>query len=330
MQRILVTGGAGFIGSNIAGDIADRGEYRAVVSDIFGKTEKWRNLSKHQIFEIISPEDTFYWLESNKDNVKAVVHMGAISSTVERDVDLFLENNFGFSRQLWNWCADNGKAMIYASSAATYGNGEAGFDDEASEEFLSKLNPLNAYGWSKQLFDQFVASSVRRGDKVPPQWVGLKFFNVYGPNEYHKHSQMSVIAQIYPHARENRPVKLFRSYNPDYKDGGQKRDFIYIKDCVKVIHWFIQNPSVSGLFNLGTGEARTFEELARALFAAMGREPAISYIDMPEEIKSKYQYFTEAKMQKLRDCGYKEPFTSLEDGVKDYVQNYLMKEDQYF
>lgn len=331
MQRILVTGGAGFIGSNIAGDIADRGEYRAVVCDMFGKGDKWRNLSKHNIFEIISPDEIFYWLETNHENLKAIVHMGAISSTTETDVDLFLENNFSFSRQLWNWCVQKEKPFIYASSAATYGNGEAGFDDDDSENYLNKLRPLNAYGWSKQLFDQYVASSIKRGDKTPPQWVGLKFFNVYGPNEYHKGSQKSVAAQIFPHAREHRPVRLFKSYHPDYKDGGQLRDFVYVRDAVRVTQWLIKNPDVSGLFNLGTGESRSFQDLAHAMFDALNFKGTVQYIDMPEAIKDKYQYFTEAKMQRLRQAGYQEPFTSLEEGIKDYVQRFLAKEeDPYY
>jgi ADP-L-glycero-D-manno-heptose 6-epimerase len=330
MERILVTGGAGFIGSNIANDIADKDEYRAVVCDIFGKTEKWRNISKHRIFEIIAPDEVFYWLEANRDNLKAVIHLGAISSTTETDVDLILQNNFSFSRQLWNWCTLNQKSFIYASSAATYGSGENGFVDDASEQYLSKLRPLNAYGWSKQLFDQFVSANVRRNDQCPPQWVGLKFFNVYGPNELHKGSQKSVAAQIFPHAREHRPVKLFKSYHPDYPDGGQMRDFIYVRDCVRVIQWFLKNPGVSGLYNLGTGQARSFNDLANAMFAAMGDKASIQYIDMPEEIKNKYQYLTEAKITKLRDAGYNEPFTSLEEGVKDYVQHFLQKEDQYY
>ena len=330
MQRILVTGGAGFIGSNIANAIADGNHYRAVVSDLFGKTDKWRNLSKHSIFEIISPDDTFYWLESNREQVKAVVHMGAISSTTETDVDLFLQNNFSFSRQLWNWCAANETPFIYASSAATYGDGAQGFNDEMTESYLKSLRPMNAYGWSKHLFDQFVSTSVSRGDKVPPQWVGLKFFNVYGPNEYHKGSQKSVAAQIFPHARENRPVKLFRSYHPDYPDGGQQRDFVYVRDCVKVVNWLIENPAVSGLFNLGTGQARSFQDVAKAMFDAMNKPVSIQYIDMPEEIKSKYQYHTQASMDRLKKAGYAEPLTTLEEGVRDYVQTYLMQDDKYF
>jgi len=256
--------------------------------------------------------------------------MGAISSTTETDVDLILANNFSFSRQLWGWCTQNRKPFIYASSAATYGGGEQGFLDDINEAYLTRLRPLNAYGWSKQLFDQFVAASVRRGDDLPPQWVGLKFFNVYGPNEYHKGSQQSVAAQIFPHARERRPAKLFKSYHPDYSDGGQLRDFLYVRDAVRVIQWLLHNRGVSGLYNLGTGEARSFADLASAVFAALEQKPAIQYIEMPEHIRHKYQYVTEAKINKLRDAGYREPFTSLEDGIKEYVTQYLMYDDPYY
>ncbi len=331
MKRILVTGGAGFIGSNIAGTLADSTDYRVVVADEFGKTEKWRNLSKHKIYEIISPGEIFYWLESNKNELEAIIHMGAVSSTTETNVDLILETNFTLSRGLWNWASQNKKRFIYASSAATYGAGEAGFKDENTSEALAKLRPLNAYGWSKHLFDEFVATATSGvNDKVPSQWVGLKFFNVYGPNEYHKGNQSSVIEQIFPHAKYGRPVKLFKSYRPDYKDGGQLRDFVYVKDCVKVILWLLANANVNGLYNLGTGRARSFADLAAATFAAVGKPAAIQYIDMPEEIRDKYQYFTEADMAHLSSAGYNQPFYSLEDGVKDYVQGYLAKDDQYF
>jgi len=328
MQRVLVTGGAGFIGSNVVNYIADRGEFRAVACDMFGVSDKWRNLSKHLVFEIISPDEVFYWLETNASRLQAVVHLGGVSSTTEKNVDLILQSNFSYTRQLWTWCTQNEKPFIYASSAATYGDGNEGFDDDLSLDYLKKLHPLNAYGWSKQLFDQYVSHTVARGDKTPPQWVGLKFFNVYGPNEYHKESQMSVCAQIVPHAQAGR-AKLFKSENPAYADGAQKRDFIYIKDCVRVIDWFLKHPAVSGLFNLGTGEARTFEDLARAAFAALNKEPKISYVEMPEAVRNKYQYFTQANMNRLRQAGYQAPFTSLEDGVRDYVQNYLTKEDPY-
>lgn len=331
MKRILVTGGAGFIGSNIAGYLADHTDYRVVVVDEFGSSEKWRNLSKHRIYEIIAPGEVFYWLEANKAELDAIIHMGAISSTTETNVDLILETNFTLSRGLWNWASQNKKRLIYASSAATYGAGEVGFKDDNSVDALAKLRPLNAYGWSKHLFDQFVAIATSGPrDKMPAQWVGLKFFNVYGPNEYHKGEQASVVEQIFPHAKYGRPVKLFKSYRADYKDGGQLRDFVYVKDCVKVVTWLLANPEVNGLYNLGTGKARSFTDLAAATFAAVGKQTAIQYIDMPEEIRDKYQYYTQADMAHLRAAGYKDEFHSLEDGVKDYVQSYLMKDDTYF
>ncbi len=331
MKRILVTGGAGFIGSNIAGTLSDHTDYRVVVADQFGSDDKWRNLSKHRIFEVISPGEIFYWLEANKGELDAIIHMGAISSTTETNVDLILETNFTLSRGLWNWASQNKKRFIYASSAATYGDGAAGFSDDNSLAALSKLRPLNAYGWSKHLFDQFVTTATSNAaDKMPSQWVGLKFFNVYGPNEYHKAEQRSVVNQIYPHAKYGRPVKLFKSYRDDYKDGGQLRDFVYVKDCVKVIVWLLANPQVSGLYNLGSGKARSFEDLAAAAFAAVGKPPLVHYIDMPEQIRDKYQYFTEADISHLRSAGYTEPMYTLEEGVKDYIDSFLAKDDQYF
>lgn len=329
-KRILVTGGGGFIGSNIVGDLAANTSYRVVVADEFDHTEKWRNLAKHSIFEVIPPAEIFHWLELNKDDLEAIIHMGAVSSTTETDVDLILRVNFSLSRSLWMWAASNRKRFIYASSAATYGDGSAGFKDDLSMEYLSKLKPMNAYGWSKQLFDQFLSIATAEHDPLPSQWVGLKFFNVYGPNEQHKGEQRSVVAQIYPHAALGRPVHLFKSHSPHYKDGAQKRDFVYVKDCVKVVRWLIDNPKVNGLYNLGTGEARTFEDLAKACFAAVGKPPAVTYIEMPIAIRRNYQYITEADMSRLRAAGYKEKFMSLEDGVKDYVVNYLSKEDPYF
>ena len=255
--------------------------------------------------------------------------MGAISSTTEPDVDLIMEVNFRLSKLLWCWCAVHGKRLIYASSAATYGAGEHGFDDDGSLEALAKFRPLNAYGWSKHLFDRWVARELAKGAASPPQWVGLKFFNVYGPNEYHKGGMQSVVAQKYPLALTGEPITLFRSYRPDVPDGGQKRDFVYVRDCVDVALWLLDHPGVNGLFNLGTGQARSFDDLARAVFAALKRPADVRYIDMPEVIRPNYQYFTQASMERLRQAGYTRPFTSLAEGVGDYVGRYLSQADRY-
>ncbi len=330
MQTFVVTGGAGFIGSNIVAGLQERyPDARIVICDIFGTEDKWRNIARHPVDEILAPQEIFYWLETFAHEVDAVIHMGAISSTTERDGDLMVETNYSLPKLLRAWCVEHDKRFIYASSGATYGGGEHGFDDDDSVEYLAKLQPLNTYAWSKCSFDYYIARSVARGEPQPAQSVGLKFFNVYGPNEYHKEEQSSVLYRIFPHARVGRPVQLFKSYNPDYPDGGQLRDFVYVKDCVSVVLWFLENPQASGLFNVGSGKARTFEDLARALFAAVGKEPQISYMDMPHELRGKYQYFTEAKMDRLKAAGYTQPFHTLEDGVKDYVQNYLMQDNQH-
>ncbi|HEU5046993.1 MAG TPA: ADP-glyceromanno-heptose 6-epimerase [Rickettsiales bacterium] len=329
MQTILITGGAGFIGSNIAAKLCARGTHRVVICDALGSDDKWRNLRNASVYEIIPPGNLFYWLEMYAGSLDAVIHMGAISSTTETNVDLILENNQTLSTLLFRWCAENSKRFIYASSAATYGDGTLGFDDDFSLAHLNKLRPLNPYGWSKHLVDRYIAQSVEMGENLPPQYAGLKFFNVYGPNEYHKEGQKSVVATKFPGVQAGKSATLFKSYHPDYRDGGQMRDFIYVRDCVDVVTWLLDNPKVSGLFNVGTGKARSFDDLARGIFAALGREPQIEYIDMPEILRGKYQYFTEAKMDRLRQAGYNAPFTSLEDGIRDYVQNYLMKEDPY-
>lgn len=330
MQTFVVTGGAGFIGSNVAAALTERyPDARVVICDIFGDQEKWRNIAKHPADEIISPPELFYWLEANAAEMDAVIHMGAISSTTERNGDLMAEVNFALPKLLRAWCVDHEKRFIYASSGSTYGGGEHGFEDDASVEYLNKLKPLNTYAWSKCAFDYFIARSVERGEAQPKQSVGLKFFNVYGPNEYHKEEQSSVLYRIFPHARAGRPVHLFKSYNPKYADGGQLRDFIYVKDCVAVILWLLENPDVSGLFNVGTGKARSFADMAAALFTAVGKPLQIHYDEMPNELRDKYQYFTEAKMDRLRAAGFTQPMHSLEEGVKDYVQNYLMKDEHY-
>jgi ADP-L-glycero-D-manno-heptose 6-epimerase len=329
MQTILITGGAGFIGSNIVAKLCARGTHRIVVCDTLGKDDKWRNLRNHPLYEIIPPNNLFYWLEMYANSLDAIIHMGAISTTTETDVDLILENNLTTSTLLFRWCAENAKRFIYASSAATYGDGKQGFNDDTSLEYLDSLRPLNPYGWSKHMVDRYIARAIAIGETLPPQWAGLKFFNVYGPNEYHKEDQRSVVTVKFPDAHAGKSVKLFKSYRKEYKDGGQMRDFVYVKDCVNVVMWLLDNPGVNGLYNLGTGKARSFDDLARALFTALGKEPKIEYFDMPETLRDKYQYFTEAKMDRLRQAGYTAEFTSLEDGVCDYVQNYLLKDDQY-
>ena len=325
---ILVTGGAGFIGSNITAALAERG-IAVAVCDRFRQADKWRNLAKVPLRDVVSPEGLSSWLDTHTAQLEAIVHMGAISSTTEQNVDLIMEVNFRLSMQLWRWCASHGKRFIYASSAATYGAGEQGFDDDSSLEALAKLRPLNAYGWSKHLFDRWVARELADGAPRPPQWAGLKFFNVYGPNEYHKGGMQSVIAQKYPLAAAGKALTLFRSYRPGVPDGGQKRDFVYVGDCVNVVSWLLEHRDVNGLFNLGTGQARTFEDLARALFAALDRPPEVEYVPMPEVIRPNYQYFTEASMERLRQAGYTHGFTSIAEGVRKYVEGYLSKPDRF-
>jgi ADP-L-glycero-D-manno-heptose 6-epimerase len=325
---ILVTGGAGFIGSNLVAALDARGE-RVAVCDRLGRDDKWRNIAKRALENVICPENMSEFLHHHEGDIEAIFHLGAISTTTETDADLILENNFHLSRRLWKWCRDFNAQFIYASSAATYGDGSAGFKDDDSAEGLARLRPLNLYGWSKHLFDRWVTRRNMRNDAGPGQCVGLKFFNVYGPNEYHKGGQRSVVHQIYPFTTRDESFPLFKSRNSKYKDGGQLRDFIWIGDCVKVMLWLLENPKVNGLYNLGTGKARSFDDLGKAVYAAAGREPKIIYRDMPEELRGRYQYFTEADMGKLRAAGYAVPFTGLEEGVKLYVQNYLAAEDPY-
>jgi ADP-L-glycero-D-manno-heptose 6-epimerase len=324
---LVVTGGAGFIGSNLVAALAARGD--VVVCDWLGSGDKWRNLAKHEVAEFVSPEDLFPFLDAHDGEVEAVFHMGAVTSTTETDADLLIATNFELSLSLWEWCAEQLVRFIYASSAATYGDGSRGFVDDGSPQALAGLAPLNAYAWSKHLFDRRVARTVSAGRPSPPQWAGLKFFNAYGPNEYHKGAMKSVAAQIYPNAAAGLPAILFKSYHPDYADGGQMRDFVWVGDCVDVLLWLLETREVSGLFNLGTGEARSFADLAAAVFRALGKEPDIRYVDMPRDIRAKYQYFTQADMTRLRAAGYARPFTSLEDGVTRYVRDYLATSDPY-
>ena len=326
---ILITGGAGFIGSNLVAALEERGLSDLVVCDRLGNDDKWRNLGKRELAGLILPEALPAFLEAHPDGLEAIFHLGASSSTTERDADLIIANNFSLSLLLWDWCAATGTRFIYASSAATYGGGEAGFADDGAPEALAKLKPLNAYGWSKHIFDRRIARLVERNTTLPPQWAGIKFFNVFGPNEYHKGDQKSVVAQIFARADANAHCHLFRSHREGIPHGGQKRDFVYVNDCVAEMMFLYDHPGVSGLFNAGSGAARSFADLAAAVYRALGKEPKIEYIDTPLEIRDKYQYFTEAPMARIRAAGFNAPPTSLEDGVKDYVQTYLAAADPY-
>ena len=326
---IVVTGGAGFIGSNLVAALEARGGKDIVVCDRLGAHDQWRNLAKRELADIVAPEALPAYLDRHGDRVEIVFHLGAVSATTATDADQTIDANFATSLALWDWCAAKGKRFIYASSAATYGDGSAGFDDDGSIAGLARLRPLNLYGWSKHLFDRRVARLVHEGRPRPPQWVGLKFFNVYGPNEYHKGPQQSVIAHIHPRIAAEGTASLFRSHRAGCADGGQSRDFIWVGDCIDVMLWLFDQPGVSGLFNVGTGVARSFNDLARAVFAAVGRPPAITYRDMPIDLRDRYQYFTEARMTRLRAAGYDKTFTTLEDGVMNYVRDYLAAPDPF-
>ena len=326
---IVVTGGAGFIGSNIVAALEGRGDQQVVVCDLFEGSEKRSNISKRNLAHIIDPDQLFEFINGHQDQIDAIVHMAAISSTTTTDLDLILDSNVRLSLQLWHWCTQYNARFIYASSAATYGDGAQGFVDDESLAALSKLKPMNLYGWSKHYFDRLALQMIADGDPHPSQWAGLKFFNVYGPNEEHKGPQKSVVSHVFPTARSDDTVSLFKSHHPDYADGGQMRDFIWVGDCADVVLWLLENPNVSGLFNCGTGRARTFSDLAKAVFSALKKEPKISYRPTPENIRDRYQYFTEADVSRLREAGYAKAFTSLEDGVAEYVCSYLNTNDPY-
>ncbi len=314
---IIVTGGAGFIGSCIVRELNNMGYEDIIIVDNIQKTEKWKNMRNKRYIEYISRNDFLDRLPEFAGKVSHVIHMGACSATTELDFDFLYKNNFEYTKTLWKFCTENQCSFIYASSAATYGAGEFGFDDKMD---IKKLLPLNGYGYSKQLFDLWV----EKQSLAPRQHVGFKFFNVYGPNEYYKGSMASVIFHSFNKILETGQMGIFKSYKEGYEDGKQLRDFVYVKDLCKVVHFMIDHPEVSGLFNLGTGTARSFYDLVAATFDAMGVKRNITFVEMPESLRPKYQYFTQAKMDKLREAGYKEDFYSLEEGAKDYVQNYLM------
>jgi ADP-L-glycero-D-manno-heptose 6-epimerase len=324
---LLVTGGAGFIGSNVVAALNDAGRSDVVVCDLLGHDGKWRNLAKRRLADIVPPAQLGDWLKGRK--LEAVIHLGAISETTATDGDLVIETNVRLSMRLLDWCTGNAVPFLYASSAATYGDGAQGFADDASPAALSRLRPMNLYGWSKHLFDMAVIDRAARGEKLPPQWAGLKFFNVFGPNEYHKGTMMSVLARRFADVKAGRPVQLFKSHRAGVADGDQRRDFIYVNDVVRVMMWLLATPTVCGLFNVGTGTARSFKDMMLAAYAALGASPNIQYIDMPEQIRGSYQYFTQGNVDRLRGAGYNGGFTALEDAVDAYVKGFLDRADRF-
>jgi ADP-L-glycero-D-manno-heptose 6-epimerase len=324
---ILVTGGAGFIGSNLQAALARRGQ-ETIVADHLGSAGKWRNLARHPPSRLIAPGEIDTFLES-RPPLEMVYHLGAITDTTADDADATWATNVELSRNIWHWCTNHGVRMVYASSAATYGDGSTGFDDDITPVALERLRPLNLYGWTKHAFDLRVARAVANRQAHPPQWVGLKFFNVYGPNEYHKDRMVSVVKVKYDEVAAGGSPRLFRSTEPGLADGEQRRDFIWIGDVVDTMLWLLDSPGVSGLFNVGTGHARSYRDLAHAVCDAAGVPRGIEFIDMPEALRGQYQSFTEATIRRLRAAGYGGQFTPLEEGVRRYVQDHLTQPDRY-
>ncbi len=320
---IIVTGAAGFIGSCLVSKLNNEGFIDLVLVDDFSAEEKMKNLEGKKYSQQIHRDDFIQWLKENQRMVQFIFHIGARTDTTEFSKEIFDRLNLNYTKDIWNICVEFGLPLVYASSAATYGMGEYGYDD--NEALVEKLKPLNPYGDSKNEFDKWALKQ----DKKPYFWVGLKFFNVYGPNEFHKGRMASVIMHSFNQIQEKGSVKLFRSHNPDYKDGEQLRDFVYVKDVVEVCHFLLHHRKNSGIYNLGSGKARTFWDLVKNTFSGVGKEAKIEFMDTPLDIRDKYQYFTEANMAKLKLIGYSKPFHSLEEGVSDYVENYLIGKKYY-
>lgn len=325
---VLITGGTGFIGSNLVAAFADAGAPVAV-SDVLDSRERRRNIEKSRIEERFDPDRLSDFIERRGHEVRLVVHMGAISSTTETDRDLLTRTNVELPQRLWRWCAEHSIPLVYASSAAVYGDGSRGFVDSDDPDELAALRPLNPYGVSKLTFDRWAVGEATSGRPTPPHWYGLRFFNVYGPNEYHKGGMRSMVTKSFPAASAGQPVTLFRSHHPRYSDGGQERDFVYVDDCVAVVRWLLDARPSSGLFNVGTGRAQSWLELMSALYGAVGTALSVEWVDTPESIRAHYQYHTEADLTKLRAAGYDRPFRSVEEGVEAYVSRFLLTDDPY-
>ena len=328
---LIVTGGGGFIGSALCAALNEAGRDDLVIVDRFGRGDKWRNIAKRDFLEILAPDGLPAWLERWGGEVEAVFHLGANASTFADDADEIIATNLNSSIFWWRWCAAHRRKLIYASSAATYGDGSAGFDDSGGIEALKRLRPLNLYGWSKQAFDLWALRRAAMGE-APSLWAGFKLFNVFGPNETHKGEMMSLVAKNWRRIADGESVRLFRSHRSDYRDGEQLRDFVYVKDCAAAMLWLWRQEGgerVNGIYNLGTGAARSFLDLINATGAALGVKPKIEFIDIPDGLRAQYQYFTEAKMGRLRQAGYNAPFTPLEEAVRDCVQNHLSQPDPY-
>ncbi len=320
---IVITGAAGFIGSCLVKKLNNEGYTNLILVDDFSKTDKKSNWENLQYTELVDRNTFFTWAEGKGNRIQFIFHIGARTDTTEFNKAILDELNVEYSKNMWNLCVNEGIGLVYASSAATYGLGEFGFDD--SYEHISQLKPLNPYGQSKLDFDLWALQQ----EKTPYFWAGLKFFNVYGPNEYHKGRMASVVFHAFNQIQATGKLKLFRSHREDYKDGEQKRDFVYVKDVVDVLYFLMLKRKDNGIYNLGSGKANTFNELANAVFKALNLQPNIEYIDTPEDIRDKYQYFTEANMEKLKHAGFEQAFTSIEDGVNDYVKNYLSSTSYY-
>jgi ADP-L-glycero-D-manno-heptose 6-epimerase len=326
---ILVTGGAGFIGSNFIAAWEADGRGPVVVCDRLDAPEKWRNLAKRTLYDFIQPEQLTDWLAGRAGKLSAVVHLGAISTTTASDAEAIVRNNIRLSLDLWDWCTKTQVPLLYASSASVYGDGAAGFDDNLDPSALARLRPLNLYGWSKLFVDRRIAQAVATGERTPPHWAGLRFFNVFGPNEYHKTGQLSIALAAYEQLSTSGRCRLYRSGRPDIGHGGQKRDFVWIDDCVAAMLFLLDRPKANGLFNIGSGAAHSFQDMALAVAAALDRAPSFDYVEMPPALGAQYQYFTQAPLARLRAAGFKQEMTAPLLGVKAYVDGYLSRPDRY-